>query len=167
MCGLTCVSGVCGKTPNTAALQDLLMELSKGISGYARKARDLGAAYTDREVDRFVMESLFSSMTNVNFDSARFVQYCRQAVAMRDRAYNLYLRAANETKVPEAKRLPSPSKAPATSALGLQLAADEAGMIKQAENVGVLAHKAQFGVRLPSPFLSALLSTSILSLGCN
>ncbi len=48
--------GVCGKTPNTAALQDLLMELSKGISTYARRARDLGAAYTDRAVDRFVME---------------------------------------------------------------------------------------------------------------
>ncbi len=86
-------------------------------------------------------------MTNVNFDSARFVTYCRQAVAMRDRAFALYQRACNETKVPEAKRLPSPKdKAAAGTAMGLQLAADEAGMIAQAESVGVLAHKAQFGV---------------------
>ena len=55
--GTGCTSyGVCGKDPETAALQDLLNETAKGVSQYAHRARALGAA--DHEADVFVMEAL-------------------------------------------------------------------------------------------------------------
>jgi len=66
--------GVCGKTPETAALQDLLIHQLKGLSFYATRARALGVTLP-AEVDLFSLESLFSTLTNVNFDSDRFVGY--------------------------------------------------------------------------------------------
>lgn len=50
--------GVCGKTPETAALQDLLVHYSMGISQYAHLARVHGGL-SDAAVDRFLLESLF------------------------------------------------------------------------------------------------------------
>ena len=58
--------GVCGKDPETAALQDLLVELCKQISVKALEARAAGK--TTRDADLFVMEGLFTTVTNVNFD---------------------------------------------------------------------------------------------------
>lgn len=61
--------GVCGKDPETAALQDLLIHACKGIAWYAHRAHELGLS--DREINVFVIESLFSMVTNVNFDPTR------------------------------------------------------------------------------------------------
>jgi hydroxylamine reductase len=58
--------GVCGKDPETAALQDLLIELCKHISVKALEARTAGKM--TRDADLFVMEGLFTTVTNVNFD---------------------------------------------------------------------------------------------------
>ncbi|MFP4016277.1 MAG: hydroxylamine reductase, partial [Halanaerobiales bacterium] len=55
------VMGVCGKTDTTANLQDLLIYLLKGISIYSIKAKELGIESS--EVDTFVMESLFMTIT--------------------------------------------------------------------------------------------------------
>ncbi|MBS5980848.1 MAG: hydroxylamine reductase, partial [Dysgonomonas mossii] len=66
------VKGVCGKTSEVANLQDLLMFLLKGISYSTVELRKAGVeipAYTNR----FVMESLFMTITNANFDKERFV----------------------------------------------------------------------------------------------
>jgi len=52
------VQGVCGKTPETAALQDLLVHYSMGISQYAHLARVHGGL-SDVSVDRFLLDSLF------------------------------------------------------------------------------------------------------------
>jgi len=58
--------GVCGKDPETAALQDLLIHISKGIGWYASK---LPADHADRRpLAHFVTEALFTTVTNVNFD---------------------------------------------------------------------------------------------------
>ena len=66
--GVACTkAGVCGKDPETAALQDILVHVAKGVSMYAHRARELGAA--DREADVFVIEALFTTVTNVNFDA--------------------------------------------------------------------------------------------------
>lgn len=54
--------GVCGKDPDTAALQDLLVDVCKQISVKAQ------AEGRTREADLFVMEGLFTTVTNVNFD---------------------------------------------------------------------------------------------------
>ena len=59
--------GVCGKDPDTSALQDLLVELCKKISEKAHLAR-LGGEET-RDADLFVMKGLFTTVTNVNFDA--------------------------------------------------------------------------------------------------
>jgi hydroxylamine reductase len=76
------VMGVCGKDPATAALQDLLVEAAKGISMYAFRAAQLGAR--DREVDVAVIEALFATVTNVDFDPKRLQQHLLQAAQVRD-----------------------------------------------------------------------------------
>ena len=90
--------GVCGKTPEVAALQDLLVNCCKGVSQYAKLGYDLGAS--DVEVNRFVMRSLFSTMTNVNFDPAAMKAYIEEASAMRDRAKKVYEDAAKKAGKP-------------------------------------------------------------------
>jgi len=80
--------GVCGKEPETAALQDLLVYAVKDISQYAHRAYKVGAR--DRDVDVFTVEALFSTLTNVNFDPQRFQQFIKQAVKIKDKARKLY-----------------------------------------------------------------------------
>ncbi len=93
--GVGCtVKGVCGKDPQTAALQDLLLHAAKGISQYARRARLLSAK--DREIDVFVVEALFTTVTNVNFDPLRLQGILRKAAQMRDKAKRMYEAAAGK-----------------------------------------------------------------------
>ncbi len=80
--------GVCGKDPETAALQNLLIHAAKTVSAYAHRARELGAA--DRDVDLFVVEALFTTVTNVNFDTQRLAGLLRDACSIRQRAAQLY-----------------------------------------------------------------------------
>jgi hydroxylamine reductase len=80
--------GVCGKDPETSALQDLLVHAAKGISMYAHRAGELGRH--DRDVDVFVIEALFTTVTNVNFDTARLENMLRSAAEIKDKAKALY-----------------------------------------------------------------------------
>jgi len=66
--GCTAV-GVCGKNPETAALQDLLLYALKGVSVYAHRAAAAGAR--SEPLERFALEALFTTVTNVNFDPER------------------------------------------------------------------------------------------------
>lgn len=59
--------GVCGKTPEIAALQDLLVYQAKGISCYAKELIKKGEKI-NKEIVSFVENSLFTTLTNVNFD---------------------------------------------------------------------------------------------------
>ena len=74
--------GVCGKQPDVAALQDLLVYALKGLSLYALKGRKSGVI--DPEVDRFTVEAMFSTLTNVDFDPDRFVALINRCVELRD-----------------------------------------------------------------------------------
>ena len=74
--------GVCGKTGEVASLQDLLTWLLKGISFYGARGRALGIR--DPRADRFVVEALFSTITNVNFDPGRFSDLILEALTIRD-----------------------------------------------------------------------------------
>ena len=65
------VKGVCGKTEDLAKAQDLLIYITKGISIYSVKARENGIV--NKEVDKFIMESLFATITNANFDRNVFI----------------------------------------------------------------------------------------------
>ena len=94
------LQGVCGKDPQTAALQDLLGYATKGIAMYAHRAAQLGAR--DRETDVFVIEALFTTVTNVNFDPERVAAWVRRAAQVRDKARALYEKACREAgKTPE------------------------------------------------------------------
>jgi hydroxylamine reductase len=76
------VSGVCGKKPDVAALQDLLVYAMAGLSQVAIAAR--GEGIRERGVDVFVCEGLFATVTNVDFDPERIAPMIRKAAALRD-----------------------------------------------------------------------------------
>ncbi|NDV95873.1 hydroxylamine reductase [Dysgonomonas sp. 521] len=78
------VKGVCGKTSDVANLQDLLIFLLKGISRYTVEMRKKGIEVS-AETNHFVMESLFMTITNANFDKERFVTRIQEAIALRDK----------------------------------------------------------------------------------
>lgn len=79
--GACTVVGVCGKTGEVAALQDLLLYVTKGLSMYAHEARKQNIV--NQEVDRFTANALFMTLTNVNFDPARFQEAIDEAVSLR------------------------------------------------------------------------------------
>jgi len=86
--------GACGKDPETAALQDLLIYALKDLSRYAHRARKLGR--TDKDVNVFTVKSLFSTLTNVDFDPRRFQDFLKQAASMKQRAGNVYEEACKQ-----------------------------------------------------------------------
>lgn len=76
--------GVCGKEPRIAALQDLLIYQLTGLGYYGAQIIGKGQK-TDKDSDKFVMDALFSTLTNVNFDEKRFVEFIRQADVLKER----------------------------------------------------------------------------------
>jgi len=73
------IRGVCGKTEETANLQDLLIYVLKGIAIWGEKAGGV-----DRKTGRFIAEALFATITNANFDDARFVALIKEALIVRE-----------------------------------------------------------------------------------
>jgi hydroxylamine reductase len=93
--GTGCTSyGQCGKDPRTAVLQDLLLYTTKEISAYAHRARELGVS--DREINVFTIEALFTTVTNVNFDENRVQKMIAKAVEIRNKAKALYEEACRK-----------------------------------------------------------------------
>lgn len=87
--GLGCnIHGVCGKDPATAALQDLLVHETMLIGRLANRLRAFGVS--DEKADRFVLEALFTTVTNVNFDPASIEAFIASAVKERERLDGLY-----------------------------------------------------------------------------
>ncbi len=81
--GIACTTiGVCGKKENVADIEDLLIYSLCGMSLFANEARQKGIV--DEDMDRFVMEAVFSTLTNVDFDPERFVPMINKAVQLRD-----------------------------------------------------------------------------------
>lgn len=88
--------GACGKSDETANLQDLLIHLLRGIAFWAESQGEA----EKREAGLFISRALFMTVTNTNFDPDRFVAAIREGLALRDR-----LRAgrpAPEASAPEA-----------------------------------------------------------------
>ncbi|OJV19619.1 MAG: hydroxylamine reductase [Bacteroidetes bacterium 41-46] len=83
------VNGVCGKPADVANLQDLLIFLCKGISHYTVRLRAKGVE--SNEVNKFVVDSLFMTITNANFDRERFITRVRQAIDLREAVKALYV----------------------------------------------------------------------------
>ncbi len=76
------VRGVCGKPEDVATMQDLFIYVLKGISFYALKAKE--ADLPTAKADKFIMEGLFSTITNVSFDKSSFVQKIEAGLALRN-----------------------------------------------------------------------------------
>ena len=145
--------GVCGKDPETAALQDLLVHATKGLSMYAHRAAKLGVR--DDEIDRSMLECLFATVTNVDFDPARIEKHLRQAAAARDKARHLY-----EIACIKAGQAPEKLAAPANGyPAAWQPAADRAGLVRQGEEVGVPKFQAVLG-----PDIAGLLELTLYGL---
>jgi len=80
--GLGCeVKGVCGKTPEVAALQDLLVYQVKGLSQFTTALRLV--EIENDAANTFITDSLFMTITNANFDHERFVTRIREGFKLR------------------------------------------------------------------------------------
>lgn len=75
--------GVCGKTPEVAALQDLLIYQIKGISCYAKEIVEKGENL-DKDIVSFIENSLFTTLTNVNFDADVHVEMLRKSQKIKE-----------------------------------------------------------------------------------
>jgi hydroxylamine reductase len=127
--------GACGKDPATAALQDLLIYAAKGISMYAHRAARLNAS--DLAVDRAILEILFATVTNVDFDPARLQRHLVEAAHVRDKAKKLY-----ESACIGAGQIPETLTGPAA----WQPAADLDGLVRQGEDLLLTKRQVQLGV---------------------
>jgi hydroxylamine reductase len=122
--GTGCASfGVCGKDPDTAALQDLLVYVARGVAALAAKR---GAA--DPRVAPFIEDALFATVTNVDFDPARLEAHIRAGAAIMES-----LRGAEVLKDGPAAWTP---------------AADLDGLVRQGEAVGVQSRQDARGADL-------------------
>ncbi|MCD6295389.1 MAG: hydroxylamine reductase [Deltaproteobacteria bacterium] len=88
------VKGVCGKPEETANLQDLLIHVLKGIGVYGEKAAELGVL--DQATGKSVSESLFSTITNVNWEDDWFVSRIKETLNVREDIKNKFLAAYQE-----------------------------------------------------------------------
>ena len=88
------VVGVCGKTPEVANLQDLLIYKLRELSQLAIKAKKTG--WNDEKVDVFTAEALFATLTNVNFDPEAIVSYIKKTAELHDQLHKqLHVEAAH------------------------------------------------------------------------
>lgn len=90
------VKGVCGKSGETANLQDLLIYVLKGIAVYGDQAGELGISLESPGL--FIARSLFTTITNANFDEERIVALIKEGLAVRDELRDRFLAAYREQK---------------------------------------------------------------------
>jgi hydroxylamine reductase len=119
------IQGVCGKQPDVAALQDLLLYALMGLSQVAVEGRKHGVI--DNDVNVFTVQASFSTLTNVDFDPDRFVALINQAVDTRDRLKDRVKDAGGDITVLGKASHFIPEKA-------------MEGLVKQAESVGLKSY---------------------------
>lgn len=115
------VKGVCGKTPEVAKLQDLLIYLLKGI---AKSSLQAEKGIDQRSVNEFIIKGLFSTITNVNFDKDFFMDKIKEALSLRNELLDKV--GAEKNKLHDAQ---------------LWTPQNDAEIEQKAETVGVLATK--------------------------
>jgi hydroxylamine reductase len=93
--GIGCtINGVCGKKPEVSEKLDYLLWISKGISIWAELARKKGVQYS--EVDHFIQDALFTSVTNTNFDKEVIFAKAEKGLEIRAKVRESYLKTAKE-----------------------------------------------------------------------
>jgi len=116
--------GVCGKQPEVADLHDLLLYALQGLSLFAVEARRVGII--DKEANAFTCTSLFSTLTNVNFDQKYFLETIPRAVQIREKLKSKIETAGGKTGF-------------ASPAAVFQPAGTIEGLLSQAAGVGLKA----------------------------
>ena len=91
-------SGVCGKTPDVAAMQDLLVWVTRGLSAVTTRLRAEGRA-VEPQVNRLITWNLFTTITNANFDKAAIIAQVRDTLAVKA---ELLSQLADRSGLPEA-----------------------------------------------------------------
>jgi len=119
------VQGVCGKSPEVAALQDLLLYSLMGLSQVAVEGRKVGVSDNDTNV--FTVKAAFSTLTNVDFDPDRFMDLIRQSTTLREKL---------KTQVESAGGNVGWSDGPAT----FQPKTSLDDLVKQGEQVGIKSY---------------------------
>ena len=114
--------GVCGKQPEVAALQDLLLYTLKGLSQVAVEGRKIGVH--DNGVNQFTCEALFSTLTNVDFDPERFLPLIQKSVELTETLKNKVAAAGGTSEYPKGPVYFRPD-------------ATLEGMVKQGEGYGI------------------------------
>jgi hydroxylamine reductase len=122
------VKGMCGKPEETANLQDLLIFVLRGIAVFGERLRELGSP--DRSNDDFVLQALFATITNANWDDARFVTLIQEGLARRERLKAAFLAAF---KARHGREFSDPLPEAAT------WSADSASFAEKAKSVGILS----------------------------
>lgn len=135
-------TGVCKKSPDTAGLQDLQMQFSFRLCQLA--AIDSGPY--EEQCRHLVLESLFSTLTNVNFDNLRFVHYIYQCDELIKKMEDHLKHGGFEGPVANATipKLP-PSKAAGYTATPEEAKASTEALLKLAAPSGILARSALVG----------------------
>ena len=85
------VKGMCGKPEETSNLQDLLIFVLRGIAVYGERLKEMGQP--DRTNDNFVLQGLFATITNANWDDVRFEAMVEEGLARRDALRDKFLAA--------------------------------------------------------------------------
>lgn len=116
--------GVCGKKPDVAALQDLLIHTLKGLSIAAVAGRKVNIS--DKQTNRFTCMALFSTLTNVEFDPNRFEDLLSESVELRDKMIKAVKAAGGTIDT-------------SSDAVTLKLKPTLEGLIKQGKNYGLMS----------------------------
>jgi len=130
------VSGVCGKNPTIARLQDNLLFALKGISAYNYHLNELGVVDTD--INKFLTEGIYATVTNVNFDLEDLINYALEAGKINLKVMELLKKAHIDNygePTPETVEVGS-KKGPGILVTGHDLKALEE-LLKQTEGTGI------------------------------
>jgi len=115
--------GVCGKNPEVAALQDLMIHMIRGLSQLALEGKKVGVK--DELLNLFICESAFATLTNVNFDPDTLIEYINKSVKLRDNLCEKVRSAGGYVGF--------------HGPVDMQLEKTKEGLIKQGEQVGINA----------------------------
>lgn len=97
-CSGCTVSGVCGKKPDTANMQDLLVYVTKGISAVTTQIRAEGKQI-DKSINHLITLNLFTTITNANFDKNVIVERIKTTLKVKE---NLLKEVSDKSALPSA-----------------------------------------------------------------
>jgi hydroxylamine reductase len=136
--------GVCGKEPEIAALQDLLIHALKGLAQYAVEGRRVGV--NERDINVFSCKAAFSTLTNVDFDPERFVALINRTVELREQLKAKVNKAGGKIDFPDGPT----NFTPAPTVNGLVQQGETVGLKSEPEvnpDILSLQHTLLFGIK--------------------